>query len=110
MGYGAEGGGANNAASASATLDAWDQQEEEKLNAIENELAALDPEASPAIFEYLTKQIEKRKSKTNPEYVRTKKGKVQLVQKLFANVELAIQGRGSSKIDDLAEEEKLIDG
>jgi len=138
-GYGAEGGGANNAASASATLDAWDQQEEEKLNAIENELAALDPEASPAIYEYLTKQIEKRKSKTNPEYVRTKKGKVQLVQKLFvnvdeapednwvgkilghkgkffreiaatANVKLAIQGRGSSKIDDLAEEEKLIDG
>lgn len=139
-GSGVEAGGVDAGGVEAGALDAWEQQEEDKWESIEGELAALDPSASPAIFKYLTKELENRKTvKANPEYIRSYGGKVTLVQKIFvnvdeapednwvgkilgfkgkhfreiagvANVKLAIQGRGSSKTDDIEEEEKLIDG
>jgi len=119
-------------------LSAWEQKEKETWASLEQELSGLDPASTPAIYDFLQREIAQRKSSAaNPEFMRCDAEKVTLRQKIFcdvdgapdtnfvgqilgpgghiakrialeANVKIAVQGRGSMK--DKEKEQELLNG
>jgi len=124
------------AANANHELRAWEKEEILKWGKLEEELALLEETATaPIACEFLRRAIEKRKTGSNPEFIRADTKSIRLVQKVFvdvdqapdfnfvgkilgpkganiksvameANVKVAICGKGSTK--DKSKEEELI--
>jgi len=127
---------ANHADHANHELRAWEKEEIMKWGKLEEELALLEKSATaPIACEFLRRAIDKRKTGSNPEFIRGDTRSIRLVQKVFvdvdqapdfnfvgkilgpkganakrvameANVKVAICGRGSTK--DKSKEKELI--
>jgi len=124
------------AANANHELRTWEKEEILKWGKLEEELALLEETATaPIACEFLRRAIEKRKTGSNPEFIRADTKSIRLVQKVFvdvdqapdfnfvgkilgpkganakrvameANVKVAICGKGSTK--DKSKEKELI--
>jgi len=116
-------------------LMAFHMKETAEVDALEQELAQIDPKVMPIAHRFISKELERLKVRENPEFIRKDASVVRLVQKVLVPVheapefnfvgkilgpkgehmkriaqethtKLAIMGRGSKK--ERAEEDKLL--